>query len=275
MFKLTCIADDEAPPQRGLRAEHGLSFLIESGTECVLFDTGGSSEVFGHNLRALGAPLEYLDAVVLSHGHNDHTGGLPFLLEARQGLPVYGHPDLGRGRFSRREGEMVSVGLPMPWEELERRAELRLSVESERVLTHAWTTGEISERPEPEGRSPGHMIRQGEGWTADPYHDDMALVLDTEPGLVLVLGCAHAGLLNTILHVRRLFARDPVAVVGGMHLAAASEEHLQRVLEVLQEVGPPMLYPNHCTGRTAIKALTAAFGEDRVVPCPAGTVLEF
>lgn len=102
----------------------------------------------------------------------------------------------------------------------------------------------------------------------------MALVLESSHGLVLVCGCCHAGLLNTLAHVQRAFGQNPVAVAGGTHLVAAGEAHMRRLVRMLRRSGPPALYPNHCTGQAAYVALAQAFGT-QVAPCPAGTVLQF
>lgn len=273
-MKLTCLVDNAVRSYSRFRGEHGLSFLVETEGGKVLFDTGASGEVLLHNLEVADVTPEEIVALALSHSHHDHTGGLSALLAQRPGLPIHAHPDLPRERFSRREGEMRSVGLPLPVEELQRRAELRMSADLQEVLPGIWTTGEIADRPEPGGYSDYHFVRSGAGWVPDPYRDDMALILETSQGLVLVCGCCHVGLLNTLFHVRQRFGRDPVAIAGGTHLIAADEAHLRHLVEVLREMGPPALYPNHCTGQTAYVTLALAFGE-RVAPCPAGTVLEF
>jgi 7,8-dihydropterin-6-yl-methyl-4-(beta-D-ribofuranosyl)aminobenzene 5'-phosphate synthase len=273
-MKLTCLVDNAVRPGSHFWGEHGLAFLIESEEGRVLFDTGASGTVLMHNLEVAGITPESTAALAISHAHDDHTGGLPVFLERRSGLPIYAHPDLPRERFSRRDGEMQTRGLPLGLEALRQLADLCLSDAPQEILPGIWTTGEISQRPEPEGRSPHHFVREGEGWTPDPYRDDMSLVLEGSQGLVLVCGCCHAGLLNTLAHVRRAFGRDPVAVVGGMHLVSADESHLRRLAEVLRRLGPPALYPNHCTGQVAYVALAQAFG-DRVTACSAGTILEF
>jgi len=273
-MKITCLVDNAVQPHSAFWGEHGLAFLIESEGRRVLFDTGASGAVLLHNLGVMGITPESIPAVTLSHAHPDHTGGLPAFLGHRPGLPIYAHPDLLRERFTRREGRVEAKGLPLTPEVLRQRADLRLSAEPQMILSGIWTIGEVSERPEPEGRSPHHLVRQGDGWSPDPYQDDMALVLESSQGLVLVCGCCHAGLLNTLSHVRRTFGQEPVAVAGGMHLVNVNKTHMRRLVEVLQQLGPPALYPNHCTGQAAYVALAQAFG-DRVAPCPAGTVLEF
>lgn len=273
-MKLTCLVDNAVSPHTALRGEHGLAFLIESEEGRVLFDTGASGAVLLYNMEIAQVALNSVTALALSHAHPDHSGGLPDLLERRPGLPIYAHPGILRARFSEKDGQMRAKGLPLDVEVLRQQADLHLSDAPQEILTGIWTTGEISERPEPEGRSPHHYVRDGERWVPDPYRDDMGLVLETVRGLLLVCGCCHAGLLNTLSHVRRAFGEDPVAVVGGTHLISADEAHMCRLSEVLKRLGPPQLYLNHCTGQAAYVALAGAFG-DRVAPCPAGTILEF
>jgi len=274
-MKVTCVVDNTASRSSGFWGEHGLAFLIETrGGDRLLFDTGRSGKVLLHNLDILGVEPEAINALAISHAHYDHTGGLPALLEHVAGIPLYAHPDLSRQRFSRREGKPESVGLPMSFEALREKASLHLSTSPQEVLTGVWTTGEITPRPEPEGRSPYHLIREGESWAPDPYSDDMALVLETAKGLVVICGCCHAGLLNTLACVRRIFGTDIAAVIGGTHLISADEAHLKRVIEALRELRVPRLYPNHCTGERAYIALVQALGE-RVAPCPAGCTLDF
>jgi 7,8-dihydropterin-6-yl-methyl-4-(beta-D-ribofuranosyl)aminobenzene 5'-phosphate synthase len=273
-MKVICLVDNAVQAHSTLWGEHGLAFLIEVQGRRLLFDTGASGTVLVHNLVEMNTLAESVTALALSHAHYDHTGGLSAFLELRPGVPVFAHPDLLRERFARREGELKSVGLQMTEEALHRLADPHLSAAPQEILPSAWTSGEIVERTEPEGRSPHHFVRAAADWVPDPYRDDMALVLDSPSGLVLVCGCCHAGLLNTLSHVRRTFGRDPAVIVGGAHLVNADQVHLRRLIEVLRPLGPPALYLNHCTGHGATIALACAFG-DRVHPCPAGTLLEF
>lgn len=258
----------------GFWGEHGLAFLIETKSGRLLFDTGQSGTVLLHNLDALGVEPGTINALALSHAHYDHTGGLPALLEHVAGVPLYAHSDLFRERFSQRKEGLKSIGLPLSFEALRERVSLRLSSSPQEIFPGVWTTGEIAPRPEPEGRSAHHLVREGEGWAPDPYGDDMALVLETAKGLVLLCGCCHAGLLNTLACVRHTFGVDIAVVAGGTHLVNADEAHLKRVIETLRELGLPRLYLNHCTGERAYVALAQAFG-DWVAPCPAGTMLSF
>jgi 7,8-dihydropterin-6-yl-methyl-4-(beta-D-ribofuranosyl)aminobenzene 5'-phosphate synthase len=271
-MKVTCVVDNAVCDHSSFWGEHGLAFLIETRSGYVLFDTGRSGTVLLHNLKLLGIEPEAINALAISHAHYDHTGGLPALLDQITGLPLYAHPDLFRERFSRRE-EVKSVGLSLGREKLAQRLTFQLSAEPTEILPGVWTTGEITDRAEPEGRSAHHLVRGPEGWEPDPYRDDMALVLETGRGLVVLCGCCHAGLLNTLAHVRRTFGVDITAVAGGTHLLQADKAHLRHVIEVLRDLGLPRLYLNHCTGQQAYVTLAQAFGEE-VAPCPAGTTFE-
>jgi 7,8-dihydropterin-6-yl-methyl-4-(beta-D-ribofuranosyl)aminobenzene 5'-phosphate synthase len=275
-FKLTCVVEDGVPLDPALRHEHGLSFLIETGEARVLFDTGPRGEVLLHNMEVLGIDPRRLTALALSHGHYDHVGGLSDLLaHTPPHLPLYANPDLFRERFSRRKPGLKSVGMSIGREELAARFTLHLHAEPTEIAAGIWTTGEITDRPELEGTSEHHFVRGDGGFIRDPYRDDLSLVLETDAGLVAVCGCCHAGLLNTLAQVRRIFEREIVAVIGGTHLMNMDEAGLAHIVAVLRETyNSPRLYLNHCTGDKAIKALQRAFGE-RVASCPTGTVLTF
>ncbi len=279
-MKITCLVDNTARRASSLWGEHGLSFLIETetGGARILFDSGQSGTVLVHNMDALEVNPGHLDALAISHAHYDHTGGLAALLERVSGLPLFAHPDLFRPRYSRRTGQVKAIGLGLSREELSERVELCLSAKPTEIAPGVWTTGEIAPRPQPEGRSPHHLVRGeddgGDNWLPDPYRDDLTLALETASGWVVLCGCGHAGLLNILAHVRRTFGADLVAVAGGTHLLSADEAQLEHVVAELSAYGNPRLYPNHCTGERAYVALVRAFGA-RVEPCPAGTVLEF
>jgi len=274
-MNVTCVIDDAVQRSSRFWGEHGLVFLIETEAGRALFDTGQSGTVLLHNLELLGVDPATTDALAISHAHYDHTGGLPALLErVRPGTPLYANPDLFRERFSRREGEPRSMGLALTRKELTARLTLNLGAVPQEIIPGVWTTGEITQRPEPEGRSAHHLVREGDAFVADSYRDDMALVLEIEGRLVLLCGCCHAGLLNTLTHVQRTFERPIAAIAGGLHLTSATGEHLRRVGDVLAEMeSVQRVYPNHCTGEVAFVALTLTLGPSIVHPCPAGTQL--
>ena len=132
--KITCIVDNAVQRGSSFRGEHGLAFWIETDQGCVLFDTGGSTSVLRYNLGLLGWSLCDASALVLSHAHYDHTGGLFAVLLGKPGLPLYAHPDLFRPRFSLKDGRYQPIGLGLTREDLVQLAELHLSDAPTEVL---------------------------------------------------------------------------------------------------------------------------------------------
>lgn len=277
---ITCLVDNTVQGI-GLWGEHGLAFWIAQDGNRVLLDTGQSGTVLLHNMDRLGLDPRQVDALAISHAHYDHTGGLPLLLEqTRPGLPLYAHADLFRERFARRQAthttdsRIESIGLPLTREALAGRVTLHLSESPQEIVPGVWTTGEITDRPEPPGYGSHLMVRQGAGWTADPYRDDMSLVVKAASGLIVLCGCCHAGLLNTLAHVERTFDRPIVAVAGGTHLISADAAYLERVAARLAAMAPlPQIYLNHCSGHDALYVLRRSLGDQVVHPCPAGATI--
>ncbi len=271
--KIICVVNDVCLPGSGLYEEHGLSFWIDIGHGIAMLDTGQSDRVLTHNLKVLGLHEQEVNALVLSHAHYDHTGGLNTVLSGNPHLTIHAHADIFQPRFSYKNGAYQSIGLKIQPEELSSRARLLLSDKPIEVLPHLWTTGEIIGRSGPEGRSSTHFIHLGSDWHSDPYKDDMSLVWDLDDRLILICGCCHAGLLNTLTHVERIFNKPVHAILGGTHLISADKPQLAQVIAVLEKTPARMRFHlNHCTGETALQALKSVFGE-RVVAFLGGTVL--
>jgi 7,8-dihydropterin-6-yl-methyl-4-(beta-D-ribofuranosyl)aminobenzene 5'-phosphate synthase len=276
MARVTCVVDDAVQRSSSFWGEHGVAFLIEAQGKRVLFDTGQSGTVLLRNLELLGVGPKTIDAVALSHAHYDHSGGLEALLKhLRPGTRLHANPDLFRERHSRREGEVKSAGLFLGKKELAALLTLELSPTPQEIIPGLWTSGEILDRPEPQGSSDYHFMRLDGALVTDTYSDDMALILETGDQLVLLCGCCHAGLLNTLARVKRTFERPIAVVAGGLHLTSATDDDLRHVGEVLSTL-PELqhVYTNHCTGEAAFVALTQILGPSVVKPCPAGAVLK-
>jgi 7,8-dihydropterin-6-yl-methyl-4-(beta-D-ribofuranosyl)aminobenzene 5'-phosphate synthase len=271
-MRVVIVADDAAG-RRGLLGEHGLSLRVETDGHRLLFDTG-QGLALGHNAEALGIRLARVDAVVLSHGHYDHTGGLAQVLSGRRGLPVYAQPESLAPRYSRGNGECREVGMPTAARQaLTQRGAFR----SSRVPLPAGggvrVTGSIPRLTQFEGEA-GTFLLDAEGHEPDPLADDQAAFVETRAGTVVLLGCAHAGVVNTLRQVESLTTGPIHAVIGGMHLRGAAPERIEATVRALVERDVKRVVPCHCTGLPATAALVREFGS-RCTPGQVGTVLEF
>jgi 7,8-dihydropterin-6-yl-methyl-4-(beta-D-ribofuranosyl)aminobenzene 5'-phosphate synthase len=273
VVRIVLLADNAAGP-RGLLAEHGLSLWLEAGGCRILFDTG-QGLALGHNAEALGIPLARADAVVLSHGHYDHTGGLALLLlQGRRHLPVYAHPEAMSTRYVRRDGEAREIGMPDEARQaLARWGAFRSSRASLTVCGGVHLTGAIPRLTDFEEET-GAFFLDGECREPDPLVDDQAAFVETRAGTVVLLGCAHAGVVNTLVRVESLTKGTVHAVIGGMHLAGAGPERIAATVRALVDRDTRRVVPCHCTGLPATAALVRELG-DRCTPGHAGLVLEF
>ena len=270
-FLITVLADDSVAA-RSSRGEHGLCFHVEFGNRRILFDAG-QGLVLTENARALGTDLSAVDTLVLSHGHYDHTGGIPAVLDAaRAPVAVHLHPDALQPKFHKTR----SIGIPPPSLAalLSPRVRLAPSRTSVEIAPGLLATGEIP-RPHPEESLAEIFHLDPDGQTIDPLLDDQSLFFDTQRGTVVLLGCAHAGVIHILEHVQRLTQNRPIhAVIGGMHLGAASPSRLRWVVDRLEAFSPSLLVPMHCTGMNAMAALWQAF-PNACRPGGAGAVFEF
>jgi 7,8-dihydropterin-6-yl-methyl-4-(beta-D-ribofuranosyl)aminobenzene 5'-phosphate synthase len=242
-LKVTVLSENTTS-RPGILAEHGLSLLIQSGDTRVLFDTG-ASELFKRNARKLRASLESLDAVFISHGHYDHTGGLRSLLE--EDVAVYGHPDIFVERFSLKHGRMKSIGFPEGDDVIGTNDRFHLSRKPQSYGCFR-TTGEVPRICDFEKPSSRFFLDRDRE-RQDTVLDDQSLYVATSRGLVVFLGCCHAGLINTLNHIRAISGERHIHwIIGGTHLLDASEERLKSTVGALGEIGFDRISPLHCTG---------------------------
>ncbi len=276
-MKLT-VLNENLVYRAGLTAEHGLSVLVEEQGRRLLFDTGQTGR-FMENAARLGVSLEGLDAIILSHGHYDHCGGLTALEKQLGQLPpVYVRKAsfLKKYTAGRRPGEYRDIGIP--WKRKESRAKWIDTEDFQEIWPGFYLLGNIPYRPEGEPRPEGFFY-QPEGkeeMEPDAFSDEQFLAVDSPKGLTLVMGCSHMGIINCLLQVRERFPGRPIrCMLAGMHLMNASEEQIQKTIERLRPFRVECLIPVHCTGVEAIVAMKQAFGKRcRIGQCGARFLLD-
>lgn len=254
---------------RGLLGEHGLSFLIETGAHRVLFDTG-QGIALPHNAQQLNISLVDLDAIVISHGHFDHTGGLPALLRHASKTDLFLHPAAIAPKYSPR-GE---IGSPLQDEQTltQQVCHLIWTEKPTEVVSGVWVTGTIPRR-HPLEDTGGLFWRNADRAEIDPLMDDQTIFIETPKGFVVILGCAHAGVINTLDYIAEMTGVSQFyAVLGGMHLLNASTDRIFATLEQLKRYDVQIIGANHCTGMKAMTVLWHELG-DRCVDCHTGTQL--
>lgn len=275
-IRLTILCENSVARPFGLLGEHGFACFLETPGGSYLFDTG-QGETLVPNARRLGKDLGSIRALLISHGHYDHTGALPQVLDCCHGLDVHGHPEMFATRYWELEGKRRFLGIPHRREYLESLgARFRLNREPVQVGPGVWLTGQIPRRHPLEKGDPSQtaVTAAGELLRPDPVHDDLSLVVETHAGLLLVLGCAHAGLINIMEYVRERFEDRPIhAVVGGTHLGFAGEEQFEETLAALDRFQVERVGVSHCTGLSGSARIAARLGA-RFFFAAVGTVLE-
>ena len=266
---------ENSVPVRGLPAEHGLAFHLQAGPRSLLFDTG-QSDLLLHNALKLRISLANADAIVLSHGHNDHTGGLMAAHEAAPPARLFLHRAALSQKFVRNpDGTTRSIGMDETTAETVRStANIVWTRKPTEVLEGIFVTGEIPQQNTFEDTG-GPFSRDAAGAQPDPLLDDQALYFDTQAGLVVLLGCSHSGVVNTLEYIQHLTGGRPIhALLGGLHLLKANPERMEKTIAAFRRLDIQRLAPAHCTGLSALTQLWAAF-PGRCFSCAVGTRLSF
>jgi 7,8-dihydropterin-6-yl-methyl-4-(beta-D-ribofuranosyl)aminobenzene 5'-phosphate synthase len=248
---------------------------MEHGDRRILFDAG-QGNVLMHNAARLGIAVETADAVVLSHGHYDHTGGLRDVLDAGASPTVFVHPAAFDDHFSRKpDGEARDIGMQRINEEtLRERTRVVETKGPTEVAPGVFVTGPIPRETEFEDVG-GPFYTDCGCDSPDDLPDDQALFFEADEGVVVVLGCAHAGVVNTLEHVGRLADCTSFhTVMGGMHLVTGSPERIELTIQAFRRFEIANLLPAHCTGFYAMARLWNEFA-DPFRPVHVGTVVEF
>jgi 7,8-dihydropterin-6-yl-methyl-4-(beta-D-ribofuranosyl)aminobenzene 5'-phosphate synthase len=247
----------------GFEAEWGWSALVTTGERRVLLDTGARCAAV-RNADTLGVNLGSIDRIVLSHAHRDHSGGLIEMLNRTGPVDIVAHPAIWERKCKMdADGKNPKYnGVPFSRWDLESRARFSLHREPVRLAENLTTIGEVPMVTDFEVAEPAFHVQEGDGLRHDTLPDDLALAVETDKGLVVVLGCAHRGMINTILRAREITGEMRVhAVLGGTHLYPKNRDQVFRTIKALKDLGVGRIGVSHCTGVTAAMELSSAFGD--------------
>lgn len=274
-MKLHILADNRTK-KRGLRAEHGLSVFIEYKNDAILFDTG-QSNVFSHNAAIMGVDLSKTNHIVLSHGHYDHCGGLIHFPKTDQFPKVYIHESAFMNRYAiNADGENYrEVGIPWLMDDYNYiKDNIIFTQKKLQISSNAILYGEIPSTVAFEGIPRGFYVGDETNKSADMMIDEQMLIIDTDKGLCIFLGCSHPGVINCLNYALKLLPGKKVEMlVAGMHLDHVAPLHLQMTIQALLDLNIQRVIPLHCTGIVAICEMKRFLG-NRCLPLCAGDSLK-
>lgn len=240
----------------GLRSEHGLSFLVETGDGSVLFDTG-QSDAWLHNLITLGREPKEIKAVTISHGHYDHTGGLAAAFRELPDAVYFAHPACFEPKYARSTEEARYIGMPV--DIVSRKSAFTLNKSAIEVLPDTTLSGEVPYRTDMTLNS-RFVIKDNE-FRQDTFVDEQCLIVRNGNSTAVIVGCAHRGLENNIFAAINAGGVTRIDLLaGGFHLGSASEDRLESLAGFLENMDIGQIACCHCTGIGTYKYLRSRLG---------------
>jgi len=261
--RLTILVENRTENPK-LIAEQGLAIFVETPNGNILFDTG-QTDAFIRNAKEININLESLEKIVISHGHYDHTGGLPAFLKEVKPIEIICHPALLNKKFRIYPAGRLDIGTPWEKDEITSAGgEFIFKTHPYEVIPDVWVSGEIPRHAKYEFIDETYQQRVLESYIHDELHDDMCLIINTNKGLIVLLGCGHAGAINSVKHAMRAMDNKHIyAILGGLHLQHCTDEKIEKVVKNLQTLNPDHLIPLHCSGFRAITRMVRLF-KDKV-----------
>jgi 7,8-dihydropterin-6-yl-methyl-4-(beta-D-ribofuranosyl)aminobenzene 5'-phosphate synthase len=265
-IQITILCENTVGPSLFTLGEHGFAAFLETPAGNYLFDTGQGTTIL-RNAKHLKKNLDSLQKIFLSHGHYDHTGGLQHVLKIKNPLEVCAHPRIFDKKYARVKNNGKTkenyIGMRHTKQYYEKRgANFTFNRHFTEVRENIYLTGEIPRITAYEKGDERLSIHDNGQVIPDPLYDDQALVVRTQQGLTIVLGCAHSGLINTIEYVLdHLTGEQLHAIIGGTHLGFLTDDQLNSTISDLRHHDFHMLGMSHCTGLKAGARLYQEFKE--------------
>ena len=273
---LTILCENSVGVPFDVLGEHGFACFVETNAGNYLFDTGQGYTIT-QNALALKKDLRSIEAIMISHGHYDHTGGLPAVLKQKGPVNVFGHQEMFAQRIWSKDGVTRDIGIPFRRNYLESLgARFTLGTGMVEVGPGVYLTGEIPRKNSFEQGDDAMTLITGTGdkIQPDPLLDDLSMLVDTDQGLIIVLGCAHAGMINIINYAIDQLQTDRIfAVIGGTHLGFSTDQQFEETLKVIDNYNIQHIGVSHCTGLEKASLLHARLGK-RFFFGTVGAVLE-
>ncbi|MEM3381296.1 MAG: MBL fold metallo-hydrolase [Candidatus Bathyarchaeia archaeon] len=279
-LKLAVLVEDSKNNENlHLTAKHGLSLLAEAKRGSlklkILIDAGPPIDSALKNAYAMGIDLKNIDAIFITHGHYDHVGGLPEILKViDHPTPVVAHPQIFHPKLILKP-KLRYVGPNFDESTLKANGGTPvLSRDPVDIMDGVSTSGEII-RETPFETVSGFWTLDNGRLVKDLMLDDQALYVKVEgKGLVIISGCAHAGIVNTIRQAKKISGLNQIyAIIGGLHLSTSDDERIRKSVDEIERVAPEVIYPCHCTGLKAISFLLEIF-ENRCIPIRTGDTVK-
>lgn len=268
--RIVTLLDDYAGYETPFYGQHGISILMEvySKGDCkrILLDVGQSGLPILYNMKLLDVEPSSIDGIFLSHCHYDHTEGLVEMLEAiGKEIPVIGHPSIFRENYIL-SPFLRNIGITEKNGQEAIKAsggQLFLTGQAFEIMPGVWSTGEVPRMVDFEKQGIGTYNLEDGHISGDSIKDDLSMAINVDGhGLVIVVGCSHAGIINIINHAKKITGVEKVAaVIGGFHLIEASQERIEKTAKALKEMDIDLVLPGHCTGLKASGEIARVLGD--------------
>ncbi len=279
--KITILCENRSLITRNITGEHGFSALIETGEDTILMDTG-QGMTLKSNAAALGVNLSDVRKLVISHGHYDHTGGMPDIFPPHPDIQLIAHPDIFTEKYSENQFQdqktYAYIGIRHRKAYLESHFNTRFFLTDQlcTISDGVYFSGEVPRVTSFENPDPRLKIKQGAFYADDPLKDDASLLIETGSGPVILTGCAQSGIVNVIRHFEKHTGHKKFfAVIGGTHLGFLnSPDQLEKSMQAFEDYGFELIAVSHCTGNEAAAMCFNRF-KDKFAFANAGWRAEF